>query len=569
MTTLLQDKKSNFHVLAGLMNNPDILSNTQEYGVKVEDFPERYHKIIFGAIYNLHSQGVEEITPVSIDGLLSTLPVQYDVFNSNGGLDYLFKMEELGESENFNYFYNRMKKYSLLRAYDSNGIDIRDIYDVNMVDVKESEKQQEEFDRMSLDDIVSHVEMKTIGIKGDFLFDNENKGSHMAEGLREEIRDITKKPRYGNQLASKYYTAITMGALPKKLMLISGSSGSGKSRFALANILTICIPEIWDSKERKWFKTGATGRGVFISTEQEDMEIKIPSVCFIADVDEGKLRRGQLTKEEYIRVEKAVDILEEAPIWFEELHDFDLQDIEYIIEKNVRENGVTHIAHDYIHTSMKIFSSMAKAGAKNLQEHQILLQMSIKLKELANKYGIWLTTATQLNNKHREDGNLDDSTLAGAKAIAQKVDFGAIMIPVSKKDEEIIDTIMGGKDGSAGRFGKRPTHSISVYKLRGGRWKDIRIWIFFGLQNLRCEDLFVTDYDGNLITEIEPLTIKTDSEEVDEKDIPEPITNETININPHYDTETGEILSSISTPSSTEDSLPDIFNEPPTQEFNF
>src|SRR5690606_7804898 len=132
----------------------------------------------------------------------------------------------------------------------------------------------------------------------------------------------------------------------------------------------------------------------------------------------------------------------EAPIWFEELHDFDLADIEYVIEKHVRKNNVTHIAHDYIHSSMKLFSSMAKAGAKNLQEHQILLQMSIKLKELANKHNIWLTTSTQLNNSYRETGRLDDSALSGAKAIAQKVDFGALMLPMNPKDEEIVDTIM-------------------------------------------------------------------------------------------------------------------------------
>lgn len=504
---ILQDKKAIFHVLAGLMSNNDILSNVQEYDIRVEDFPERCHQIIFGAIYNLHNQGTEKITPVSIDGLLSSLPVQYDVYNSNGGIDYLFKMEELGESENFNYFYNRMKKYSLLRECVKVGVDISDIYDTSTVDVKEEEQKQQEFDNMSLEDIVSHIEYKIMSIKDEFLFDSENRGSHMAEGVAEEIASMLESPRYGHQLASKYYTSVTMGALPRKMMLISGSSGSGKSRFALANLLTACVPTIWDSEKKEWVDTGATGRGVFISTEQEDMEIKIPSICFIADINEEDIKRGRTTPEEQERIKVAVEILEKSHVYFEELHDFDLADVEYLIEKNIRENDVSLICFDYIHSTMKIFSSMNKFGA-NLQEHQILLQMSIKLKEIANKYDIWLSTSTQLNDKHRSEGSLDDSTLSGAKAIAQKVDMGGIMIPVTKKDEEIIDSIMAGQGDNGGMFGKYPTHSLSIYKLRGGRWKNVRIWLHFSLGTLRCTDLFVTDYDGKLITEIEPLEVR-------------------------------------------------------------
>lgn len=151
---------------------------------------------------------------------------------------------------------------------------------------------------------------------------------------------------------------------------------------------------------------------------------------------------------------------------------------------------------------------MAKAGAKNLQEHQILLQMSIKLKEIANKHNIWLTTSTQLNNSYKDqDNNMDDSALSGAKAIAQKVDFGALMLPVTTKDEDVINAVMSGANGNQGQFGMYPTHSINVYKSRGGRWKRIRIWINFNLSNLKCTDLFVTDYAGTLIPNLKPLNI--------------------------------------------------------------
>ena len=39
----------------------------------------------------------------------------------------------------FDYYYNRIKKMTLLRAYDNYGIDVTDIYDPdNIIDLKKS-----------------------------------------------------------------------------------------------------------------------------------------------------------------------------------------------------------------------------------------------------------------------------------------------------------------------------------------------------------------------------------------------------------------------------------------------
>lgn len=559
MTALLQDKKSNFHVLAGLMNSPDILSNTQDYSITVDDFSERFHQIVFASIYNLHHQGIEEITPVSVDGLLSTLPIQYDIFNSNGGVEYLFKMEELGEAVNFDYFYTRMKKYSLLRAYTSQGVNISDIYDPTLVDVKESELQQEAFDIMSVEDIVKHVENKLLEIKGEFLFDSDNQGGHMSENVKEMLLQKMEKPSYGANLISSYFTAATRGAMPKKVFLVSAASGVGKSRFALANMLKISVPEKWDSKEQAWIQTGATGHSLYVGTELEEDEVKIPALCYIADVDEDKVQNARLTEDEKERLLKAVEILERTPIWYEQLHDFDLSDIEHVITKNIAKNDVQFVAYDYIHSSMKMFSSMAKSGASNMQEHQILLQMSIKLKEIANRHGVFLLTSTQLNANYKDqENNMDDSALSGAKSISTKVDIGALLLNITAADDELIDSIMAGQGENHGMFGDRPNITLNLYKNRGNKWKLIRIFLRFHHGTLHCDDLWVTDYKGTLIPNIQPLHIVFDEiEEVDEKDIPEEIKSEALNIDPTQ------------SPEPIQDALPDSFLNPSLPQGNF
>ncbi|WP_144509871.1 DnaB-like helicase C-terminal domain-containing protein [Bacillus sp. FJAT-22090] len=341
---ILQDKKSIIHVLAGLMAKPELLKNTREYKITIADFPERFHKLVFGAINNLFEQGIEQITPVSIDGYLSNMPAQYLTFNDNGGLDYLYKMEEIGEPSNFDMYYNQVKKYSFLRSCAANGIDVSDLYDTTLVDIKETEKQQEVFDSITLEEMMNHIESKLVDIKDDFLSDKDNKGSHMSDNLKAIVQQKMEKPTYGAGLASGYYNAVTRAARLRKVYLVSGSSGSGKSRFALANMLAICVPEKWNSKTKQWEKTGARGRCLFVSTELEEDEIKIPALCYIADVSEYKLQNAKLDDEEKERLMKAIEVLEKTPFWFEELHDFDLADIEHVISKNVTKNGVQYIA---------------------------------------------------------------------------------------------------------------------------------------------------------------------------------------------------------------------------------
>ncbi|MFS0643771.1 DnaB-like helicase C-terminal domain-containing protein [Siminovitchia sp. 179-K 8D1 HS] len=526
--TLLQDKKAILHVLAGLMANPHLLSQTREYELSVDDFPERHHQIIFGAISNLQSQGIEKITPPDIDGYLSEYPNQYRIFNENQGIEYLFKLQEIGEPDNFEYYYTRIRKYSLLRTCKKLGIDTTDLYDVDVLDIQETEHQQAQFDSMPIEDMVKHVEAKMVQIKDEFLATTGILNSHMSDNTKEILEELKQTPNYGANTISGYLNTVSRGQRLRKLFLYSSSTGGGKSRWGLANILNACVPEIYDPDKKQWIKTGATGRGLFITTELEEDEVKLPALCFIACVDEEKIHEAKLTEEEEARLVKATEILENTPMWFEELMDFDIADIEYAIERNVIKNDVHFICFDYIHSSLKILLSITKQGIRNLREDQILLLMGIALKNICNKYNVFISSATQLNDNYKEEGNsnLDQSSIRGSKALADKVDLGAIILPVNHKDEKIIETII--QSGAISGFGTLlPTHTINVYKNRGNRHKMIRIWIYFNAGTLRCKDSFVTDYKGNLIDNIKPRFIQYITEEesretdIQEDELPE------------------------------------------------
>lgn len=498
----LQDKYAYLPLFARMLKEPDeVLRLSGKYHLTPEDFPEQFHKIIFSVINNLYRDGVTAITKIEINAYLKDFTDKYRVYKDNEGDEYLEKVMGLEEVENFDYHYSRVKKFSLLRHYVEQGIDISDIYDVNVIELKEEEEQSERFNNLTISDIVKHVDAKIIDIKEKFIIEKEGIGGHLSDNIRDIFSSKKVALNYGANFISGFLNTASRGARLRKLYCISGNSGSGKTRSLLAHILNMCVPEIYMNGE--WIKTGNKGRGLFISTELEEEEIKIPAVCFIAEVDEDKVQNNTLTEEEQKRLDYAFEVLENTPMWFEELFDFDAEDIEHEIEKHVNRNNVQYIGFDYMHSTLKMFDSLGKQGARNLQEHQVLRILSIRLKNICNRYNVWIGTSTQLNEQWKT-GGLDQSALEGSKSIVNKLDLGAIQVPLTVMDEALFDEI---KQTAKLGFGVYPTHTINIYKNRGNKWKHIRIWVNFNLGTLRMTDLFVTNYKGEIITDITPTIV--------------------------------------------------------------
>ena len=129
MSSKYIDTISTIQVIGSCFNNPSLLDFTDKYVITDEDFPNEFHKIAFGAIYKLHELGVEKISIENICDFLSSRPKSEAVFKQNKGEEWLLKISENSMSSAFDYYYNRLKKFTLLRAYDNYGINVTDIYD--------------------------------------------------------------------------------------------------------------------------------------------------------------------------------------------------------------------------------------------------------------------------------------------------------------------------------------------------------------------------------------------------------------------------------------------------------
>lgn len=153
-------------VIGSVYNNPELLDLTDKYALSDDDFPEQFHKIVFGSIFKIHELGVNKITLNVINDFLQSRPKSEAIFKQQKGEEWLLKVAEAATPNTFDYYYNRVKKFTLLRAFDDCGIDIKDIYDPDdILDTKKRQRQEELLDNSSLADICDIINKKIDNIR--------------------------------------------------------------------------------------------------------------------------------------------------------------------------------------------------------------------------------------------------------------------------------------------------------------------------------------------------------------------------------------------------------------------
>ena len=504
MSSKYVDTTAIMQVIGCVFNTPQLLEYTDKYTITENDFQDQFHKIAFGAIYKLHELGAESISLESICDFLSQRPKSEAVFKQQKGEEWLLKIADNAAPSTFDYYYSRLKKMSLLRAYDSYGIDVSFIYDPdNILDVKKKQLQEDYLDNATLDEIARKVDDRIDAIRSEYVDDVYGDAHQAGEGIVDLIERLKQFPEVGVPLYGPLVNTVTRGARLKKFYLRSAPTGVGKSRTMIADACYIACNWIYDDVFG-WIKNGTSQPTLYITTEQEKEEIQTMMLAFLSAVNEEHILNGTYEGDEEERVLRAAQILSESPLYIEVLPDFSLQDIEDKIKKNIRDRDVKYVFHDYIHTSLKILEEITKrSGGVKLREDNILFMLSIRLKDLCNQYGIFIMSATQLNGDYQDAKTPDQNLLRGAKAIADKIDYGSILLGVKDEDIQALDSIL-----SLNTF-DRPTIKMSIYKNRRGRYKGIILWCKADLGCCRVQPMFATTYDYEILS-IEDIKIITE-----------------------------------------------------------
>ncbi len=513
----LSCKRSYLQVLGCLLQKPELLSDSR-YNLDRDDFDELFHKMIFASIHNLYLQGVKCIDYIAIDNYLSSYELQYKIFNENNGMDYIIECQENSNLDNFQYFYERVKKFSLIRNLEDEGIDIKNIYDETIVEPSEQEKMQAKFDSMSVQDIFVSVEKKVVSIKNKHLVNIDNQGQKAGKGLYELKERCKQEPDMGIPMASNIMNTIARGARLKKFYLRSAPTGIGKSRLAAGDACSYSVPYIWDLKEKKWMYRGVSEPTLYITTELEIEEVQTMFIAYVSGVEEDRILDGNYESDEEERVNQAIEFIEQSPLWIEYMSDFNIEDIETVIRQYQIDNKIQYVLFDYLHTSMKLMAEIANVSkGMKLREDQILLMFSDRLKGMCNKLNIHIDSSTQTSGEYKNVKDADQNVLRGAKAIADKIDVGVVALEPTTADIDSLQPIL-----SKGIY-PVPNMVYHIYKVRRGKLTRVKLWLHVNLGNMRLTELFLTNNKYQIIpvesTKIEMIDAMLDEHSIDDKHI--------------------------------------------------
>lgn len=508
----LFDSRSVLQVLGCLMLEPTLLD---EYHFEPEDFKDAFYSMIFGAIHNLYFEGIRVIDKIAIDNYLSNYPQQYAVFTQHDGMQYVEDCKTLAVKANFTYYHQKLKKLAYLRYADKNGLDIRPLYDYTLTGT-ELEKEQEHFDKMNIEDLISRIEDKfVIEAKNKYSIAVTQKEYIAGSGLAELKEELKETPDYGIPLVSPFLNTIYRGARLGTVYLISTPSGVGKTRIGVQNMVWFSIPWQWNLETKKWECHGISNPALIIETELELKEIQTMVLAQVSGVSEDKILAGTYTRDEEKRIDKAIEYIKAAPLYIVVVEDFSKEQVFNIIRKYHRECGVDYIFFDYIQSSFGLINEMTKnANGIRIREDQILYQFVSALKGLARQLTVFILSATQLSGTYHE-GYKDETILRGAKAMADKIDCGEIVMIPTASELKAVDDYIERKLGM-----KKPNRIKHVYKCRGGKYTKLKIFCYLDLGKLTLTDMFVTDAD-NILIDIPYTNISVGEMKVGDMDIVE------------------------------------------------
>lgn len=488
------DLSATIQVIGCIYQNLSLLDN-ENYFFSEDDFTEDFHKILFGSIYNLHMLGAKQINPNTIEDYLKDRPKSLAIYKTYKGNEYLQKLTENIQLSTFDYYYQRMKKMTLLRMYNNIGMDLSWLYDINnIMDAKKKQAQEDWLDNTSLDGIAEIIDKKITEIRMKYVDDSNDECCQAGDNITELIESLQKRPEVGYSMFGNMINAVTRGARLGKFYLRSAATGVGKSRSMIADACYIGCDRMYDINEGKWINIGTAQPTIYITTEQEIDEIQTMMLAFLSGVNEAHIIYNTYEAGEFERVIYAAEVIKKSGLHIKRLPDFSLKDIENTIKFAVHEWNIKYVFFDYLHTSMKILSEVtSKTGVKGLREDNILFMISIRLKDLCGEYGIFIMSATQLNADYVTAQQYDQNLLRGAKSIADKIDLGMIILKTSKEDKEALREVI-----TRLKFDE-PNIKISVYKNRRGQFKDILLWCKSDLGTCRIIPMFATDYNYQLI----------------------------------------------------------------------
>ena len=482
---MLSDKNAVLQVIGSLMKKPSLLSEKDKYNLQPSDFESRFERYIFIAILNSYTNGAQTLSEIDIDNYLMEHKDQYLLFQQNNGISYLQDALDMSTPENFEYYYNRIKKFNCLKDLKKSGFDISEFYEENELNPRQFEINQR-FETLKPKDIFDGLKRKIYKVEGEYVEGDASVTTDVSVGIDELLEKLKNSPDAGARFQGKYFNTVTRGARKGKYYLVSLASGIGKTRFLLGEACYLSFPMRYSWETMEWKITGNAEKTLFIATEQTKEEIQTMIVAYLTGINEDVIIYGHFTKEQQTIIDQAKEVIKKYKdnLMIVQIPMPSVEVVKSIVRQNCIVNDIKNVIFDYIFSNPALLNEFRDL---KIREDVALLMLSTALKDLAVEQDVFMMSATQLNSSQdtNEKGIKNQNSIRGSKSIVDKADIAMIgtLVPDDQLDQ-IAPYVA--------KYGM-PTQVYDVYKVRRGKWTNLKIWSNVDLGTCRRSDLFVTD----------------------------------------------------------------------------
>ena len=517
------DSRSACQVLGCLMLEPQRLSS-REMQVAEFDFVSPIHKTLFISIYNLSLQGLKTISLGDVETYLANNnPVGHKkMFEEWNGAEWITSILEDANVYNYDYYYWIVRKFSFLRIKMQNGQDVSTLLDMTELDCEALRIQRENFDLLTIDDIIRYFDSVNLSAKRPFVTRAEEARRKAGDNAFELLKQLALAPSFGFATESAYLNTIMRGLRRGTFMLETRDSGQGKTRVAIKRLLLTSAPYLWDFKKRAFVRNPHTPvASLYIGTEMDlYTELEPMMWAFLSGVDEDKIHANTLTPDERQRVERAIKILQDTPLYLEDEENYDISFLSHTIEHYKTEYNIGVVAIDYLELTSALTTEFTHTTrGMGVREDQVLLNLSTNVKNMAKRFDIAMIGFTQTTDLARAEGVRDQRAVKGARSLPNKCDLGMTSFAPTKQEIELLEPLIEKCGLNNGRC--VPNIGYNIYKNRGGKFKNIKIWGYQDLGTMEYVDLFCTDESYAPInvdkTHLMPNIVALTEEEYDEK----------------------------------------------------
>ncbi len=357
--------------------------------VSAEDFYRKDHRVIFAAIANL----AEDANPCDVVTVSEYLD-NCGELDAAGGLEYIASLaNETPGAANARAYARILRERSMLRSLISAGNEISGA--AFATDGRTAAEIVDEAERLVFE-IAESGSRGRSGFKPlkSILPDAVDRIDvlHQSEG------DITGIPTGYNE-----FDKLTAGLQPGDLIVIAGRPSMGKTTLAVNIAENAAI--------------GSQVPTAIFSMEMPSQQLAFRMISSLGRVDQTHLRTGRFPDEDWSRINTAVQLMSEAPIFIDDTPGLSPTEIRARARRLQREHGLGLIVVDYLQL-------MAVPGSKENRATEIS-EISRSLKALAKELSVPIIALSQLNRsvEQRTDKRPVMSDLRESGAIEQDADL--------------------------------------------------------------------------------------------------------------------------------------------------